>query len=302
MFSIILLAHDKSEYTRRCLESILRAGVEGVEIVFLDNGSTDDTPDVASEFAARWRQAGGRFVSLREPKNLGCSTARNLCMAAATGKYVVLLDNDTLIVDPQWLGKMAAVLEEAPENRIVGPKLCYPFEPHLIQCAGVAISKSGRVQFRGRGEPQDAPRFNRKEPVQALISACMMFDADLPREIGGLDEAFNPIQYEDLDFCYRARSRGWRVIYTPDPVVWHWESVTSEGTAALPNKYIVIKHGLLFKQRWRHVFEQEDGPPDAETVWRSIERPRLPSAPASAKSEARNPKRARNDGIRNGEL
>jgi len=275
LVSIIILAHNKAAYTRACLRSILDAGVRDVEVIVLDNGSTDETPDVLEGFVPAFRRAGGDLRILRRETNIGCCTARNQCMEAAGGRYYVFLDNDTLIVDPRWLDKMAAVLEEAPENRIVGPKICYPFKPHWIQCAGVGISRTGRVQFRGRGEPADDPRFARKEEVQAVISACMMFDADLPREIGGLDEAFNPIQYEDLDFCYRARERGGRVLYTPDPVVHHWESITSDGTPALPNTYLIIKHGLLFKQRWRHRFEKEDGPPDEATRWRTIEMPSL---------------------------
>jgi GT2 family glycosyltransferase len=186
---------------------------------------------------------------------------------------VVFLDNDTVIPDPSWLEKLRAVLHSDRRIGIVGPKLCYPFEPRRIQCAGVGISRTGRVQFRGRGETADDPRFSRVEDVQTLISACFMFRRSLYDEIGGLDEVFNPIQYEDFDFCYRARSRGYRVVYTPDPVVLHWESVTSDGTPNLRNRYVIIKHGLLFKERWRHIFENENGPRDEETQWKVIEVP-----------------------------
>ena len=53
----------------------------------------------------------------------------------------------------------------------------------------------------------------------------------------------------------------------------HWESITSEGTPQLPNTYLIIKHGLLFKERWRHAFSREDGPPDRECVWTPITMP-----------------------------
>ncbi len=275
MYSIIVLTHNKAPYTRRCLDSIVRCGVTGVECICVDNGSQDETPELLHEMSGRFRDAGGRLRPILNGRNVGCSTGRNIGIDAAEGEYIVLLDNDTIIPDGQWLAKMSAVLREHEGARIVGPKMCYPFAPHLIQCAGVGISRTGRVQFRGRGEPQDAPRYAAVEEVQTLISACMMFDADLPREIGGLDEAFNPIEFEDFDFCYRARERGYRVMYTPDPVVHHWESVTSDGTKSLPNTYLIIKHGLLFKRRWRHMFAEEDGPPDAEAVWREIEVPSL---------------------------
>ena len=275
MYSIVILTHNKAPYTRRCLESILQSGVAGVECVCVDNGSRDETADLLHEMEGRFRDAGGRLRPIFNGRNVGCCTGRNIGIDAAEGDYIVFLDNDTIVPDRQWLAKMSGVLREHEKARIVGPKLCYPFAPHLIQCAGVGISRTGRVQFRGRGEPQDTPRYAAVEEVQTVISACMMFDADLPREIGGLDEAFNPIEFEDFDFCYRARERGHRVIYTPDPVVYHWESVTSDGTKSLPNTYLIIKHGLLFKRRWRHMFAKEDGPADEETVWQEIEVPSL---------------------------
>jgi len=278
MDSIIILAHNKSAYTDQCLRSILTCRAEGaarLEVIVVDNGSTDETPALLARMKADYERAGLGFHVISNGRNIGACTARNQGLEAARGQTVTFMDNDTLVVDPHWRDKLRAALLSDEKTGMVGPKLCYPFEPHWIQCAGVGISRTGRVQFRGRGHPRDDPRFNRGEEVQALVSACMMFRRSLAHEMGGLDEAFNPIQYEDFDFCYRARSRGYRAVYTPDPEVHHWESITSDGTAALPNKYLVIKHGMLFKRRWRHMFEKEDGPPDEATKWRVIEMPSL---------------------------
>jgi len=271
MISVVILAHNHAPYTRECLRSLLTARNKDFEIIAVDNGSTDDTPDVLAEARAHAESCGVSMTILSPGRNLGCSTARNLAVSKAAGDEVIFIDNDTTFPDPAWMLKLKDVLHEEKDAAIVGPKLCYPFEPHLIQCAGVAISPTGRVLFRGRGEPADAPRFNRREEVQCLISACWIFHRRLCDEIGGLDEIYNPIQYEDLDFCYRARSRGYRVIYAPDPVVYHWESITSDRTPTLKNRYIIIKNGLTFKKRWRHMFEKEAGPPDEATRWRPLE-------------------------------
>ena len=130
----------------------------------------------------------------------------------------------------------------------------------------------GRVVFYGRGEPADHPAFNRRREVQFLISACMLFPRSLVEEIGGLDEAFDPVQYEDVDFCYRARSRGWRAVYEPAAEILHHESATTYDGAGSTNAYLVVKHGLLFKKRWRHMFENEDGPSEDEVRWRRVGR------------------------------
>jgi GT2 family glycosyltransferase len=185
------------------------------------------------------------------------------------------MDNDVVAADPVWGRRLIDAIERAGGRALAGPKLVYPVPPHLIQCAGVGISRTGRVQFRGRGRPRDEAEFNVPGDCQALISACLVFPRRIYEEIGGLDEAFDPIEYEDLDFCYRARVHGYRVLYEPAVELHHWESITSEGTEKLPNTYLIVKHGLLFKERWRHVFQREDGPPDEACRWQRIDVPSM---------------------------
>lgn len=273
--SAIILTHNKRKYTRQCLESLIPStGVE-LEVIVVDNGSTDGTPDLLTELEERFEAEGHRLRRHLNEENVGCCTARNQGLEMAEGDYCAFLDNDVMAADEDWAAGLIEVLEEEPDAGIAGPKMIYPFEPHWIQCAGVGISPNGRVQFRGRGERRDADEFNRRHEVQCLISACFLFPRSLYEEIGGLDEAFNPIEFEDFDFCYRAREAGWRCIYEPGVEMYHWESITSEGTRKLPNTYLIIKHGMVFKERWRHMFEQEDGPPDSECKWKPITMPSL---------------------------
>ncbi len=268
-----MLSHNKKPYTRAALESLLCTAGVHLEAIVVDNGSTDGTPALLEEMGPTFRSHAASLRWELNPTNLGCSTARNQGLRMARGRYCAFMDNDALVVDPSWATHLIATLEEEPGAAIVGPKLVYPFPPHWIQCAGGAVSRSGRVQFRGRGRPRELPEFNRRRDVQCLISACFLFRRSLYERMGGLDEAFNPIEFEDLDFCYRARSAGGRCIYEPAVEVHHWESITSEGTPKLPNKYLIIKHGMLFKERWRHMFEKEDGPPDSECKWVPITMP-----------------------------
>ena len=269
--SVITLTHNKLACTRRCLSSWLDTQFADWEIVVLDNGSGDGTREWLESFRPIAADRGVPVQLHFNDSNIGCSTARNRGIDMARGSLLVFIDNDVALRSRSWLTRLSARLERAPSHGIVGPKLVYPFPPHAIQCAGGAVSPSGRVQFRGRGEPRDDPRFNRAEEVQCLISACCMFPRRLVAAIGGLDEAFNPVEYEDIDFCYRARQNGYTVLYEPAVEMYHFESVTTAGTRALPNTYLIIKHGLLFKKRWRHMFETEGGPPDSETKWRAIE-------------------------------
>ncbi|HOX36596.1 MAG TPA: glycosyltransferase family 2 protein [Candidatus Brocadiia bacterium] len=275
MFSIIILTHNKAPYTRKCLESILQTRGEAVEVIVVDNASTDETHAVLDEMETRMGAVGIRMRSIRNRVNGGCCAGRNQGMAAASGDIMVFMDNDVMASGPDWASGFRRCFEASPLTGIIGPKLIYPFPPHLIQCAGVAISRSGRVQFRGRGEARNASSFAVAKEVQCLISACFAFKREVYDRLGGLDLAFGPIEFEDFDFCYRARAAGYKCLYTPSVEMFHWESITSEGTERLPNTYLIIKHGMMFKQRWRHMFENEDGPPDSECAWRRIPVPSL---------------------------
>jgi GT2 family glycosyltransferase len=286
MTSVVVLAYNKWRYTRMCLESLITSLGADFEVLVTDNGSTDETPEELPRMVERFRKIGVELRLDRNETNVGCSTARNAATERARGKTVVWMDNDIMVGDAEWIPKLRARLDARPRARLAGPMLVYPFDPPTIQCAGCAVSPTGRVQFRGRGEPASAPEFNEETPVQALISAVMMFDRALVDEIGGLDEAFNPVQFEDIDFSYRARSRGYDALYVPSVRMVHWESATTQGSAALVNPYLVAKHGLLFKRRWHHMFEIEGGPPDSECEWREIEVPEPPPGGSRSGKEA----------------
>jgi len=279
-FSLITLCYNKLACTRRCLTDVLNHSVVDApwELVAVDNGSTDDTRvwlerDLTSLAAAR----GVPVKVLGFAHNRGCSTARNAAIAAATGDLLLFLDNDVAPRTRAWLPRLAAEIETHPNAALAGPKLVYPCAPFAIQCAGVGISRLGHVCFRGRGERRDDPRFNSPEPVQCLISACLLARADLVRASGGFDEAFNPVQFEDFDLCYRLRQQGWEARYAPAVEMYHFESVTTQGTPGIANAAVVVRNGLTFQRRWQTMFAAEAGPEEAACRWKQ-----LPATPLAA--------------------
>ncbi len=275
--SVIILAYNKAEYTTRCLGSLLDTRWRPLEVVLLDNGSTDETPALFDQFEERAKETGVEVRTLRNSSNLGAATGRNQALEAATGQLVAFMDNDVVIRSCDWIERLAESLASNERAGVVGPKLIYPFPPFLIQCAGAAVSKSGRVFFRGRGEPKDSPDFNREEEVQCLISACWLMRREVVDEVGGLDEAYNPVQFEDIDFCYRARAAGWRVFYNPTAELYHFENVTTSGSPAINSPYQIVKNGLLFKRRWAGMYREEEGPRDEDWHWAEIPTVKLDS-------------------------
>lgn len=272
LVSVVTLTHNKLAWTRRCVGSLLGTTWRPWELVVVDNGSTDGTADWLREFRSEAGRAGVAVSLLLNARNVGCSTARNQGVAAARGERIVFVDNDVALRSRGWLERLSEPFARDARVGMTGPKLVYPFPPHDIQFAGGDVSPTGRVRFAGRGRPRGEPAYNSPRECQCLISACCMIRRDLYDRLGGLDEAFNPVEYEDIDFCYRLRSHGYRILYVPSVEMYHFESVTTAGTASLPNTALIVRHGMLFKRRWRHMFATENGPPDSETAWADVPR------------------------------
>jgi len=268
--SVVILACNKAAYTARCLAGLGETTWRPFEVVLVDNGSTDDTPEVLDGFELGAKQRGIVVKRLRNNDNVGAVTGRNQALALAQGRFVAFMDNDVVVRSRDWVERLAGALLADERAGIAGPKLIYPFAPYLIQCAGAAVSPTGRVFFRGRGEPRDAAAFSQRETVQCLISACWVMKRSVFEDVGGLDEVYNPVQFEDIDYCYRARERGWKVVYVPDAEMYHFENVTTSGTQTINSPYQIVRNGLVFKRRWHHMFEGENGPADDEWRWAEI--------------------------------
>ena len=274
MFSLITLSYNKLACTRRCLSALITDSVtDGPwEMIAVDNGSTDGSGEWCdTELVALGKAHGVPVTVLHNPGNIGCSYARNRAIAAAKGEYLVFADNDIAPRTRRWMPALRDALAAVPRAGMAGAKMVYPWAPYPIQCAGVGISRRGHVCFRGRGEPAGDPRFNTREAVQCLISACLLIPAELIRKHGGFDEAFHPVQFEDFDLCYRLREAGHEAVYEPAVEMYHFESVTTQGTPTVRNAAVVVRNGLLFQKRWRHLFAQEDGPDEDACRWRTVE-------------------------------
>lgn len=273
-YSLITLSYNKLACTRRCLSALITDSVVDApwEMIVVDNGSTDGSGEWCdTELVALGRTHGVPVTVLHNAGNIGCSYSRNRAIAAARGEYLVFADNDIAPRTRRWMPGLREALGAFPNAGMAGAKMVYPWQPYPIQCAGVGISRRGHVCFRGRGEPLDAPLFGRPEAVQCLISACLLIPAELIRKHGGFDEAFHPVQFEDFDLVYRLREAGWQAVYTPAVEMYHFESVTTQGTPTVRNAAVVVRNGMLFQKRWRHLFEQEDGPDEDACRWRKIE-------------------------------
>ena len=215
--SVIIPVFNKWEYTLQCLQRLGENTTDvDHEVIVVDNGSSDGT---AAGMAA-WPNV--RYQ--RNAENLGFAKAVNQGARLARGRYLMFLNNDT---EPQsgWLSAMVEVAEGNPRVAIVGCKLLFP--DGTIQHGGVVFAYASPepltpFHFDYR-KPADAR--NRTLDLRAVTAACMLIRPEVFSSVGGLDEAFVN-GYEDVDLCLKVWSAGGKIIYTPDAVVTHHESVS----------------------------------------------------------------------------
>lgn len=268
--SVVVLHHNKARYSEACLNSLLKSTQRPLQIVNVDNGSQDDTPDVLQAWELQARHSGIEVVRLAFDQNIGAIRGRNEALQKCTGEFVAFLDNDTVCGQSDWLERLSEFLESRPDCALVCPKLVFPWTPFDIECLGAAVSQKGRIQYIGRGDERNA--FSEPFPIQCAISAAWLARRSVFEQIGDLDEAFSPVQFEDLDWCYRARQNGFSLWADPSVEVFHFEHTTTSGSSDINFRYVTAKNSLLFKKRWGAMFSQEDGPSDEECKWQDIER------------------------------
>lgn len=222
--SIVIPIWNNLELTKCCIDKIASFTPAGIyEIIAVDNGSSDGVETYLAGLAEQ-----GVIRLVRNEENLGFARACNQGIEASTGKYVVLLNNDTE-VQPGWLTALLDIMEADAEIGVAGSLLLYPGDEQVIQHAGVTIGYVNgkmKVYHPARLETlEDAPEMLRSRYCSAVTGACMMLRRTAIDEVGPFDEAFVN-GYEDVDLCLRMRRSGYKVFYCADSVVVHHESKT----------------------------------------------------------------------------
>jgi len=262
LLSVIIPLHNGCALTRRCLSSLLTALKDvHAEIILVDNGSDDETPD--------WLAALPEGIRvIRNSENLGFATACNQGAMASCGRYLLFLNNDTE-VSPAWLAPLLQAVEQ-PAVGVVGCKLLYP--DGTIQHAGIELIR-GVPDHPFRFAPSDMPEANRPREMDMVTGACLLIPRTLFFPLLGFDETFlNGV--EDVDLCLRARMAGFRVFYEPRASAFHREGQT-------PGRFQHARRNLqLFFTRWGQRF-------DGRGAFRTDPSPRLIPASRSRLRESR---------------
>lgn len=267
--SIIIPVFNKSDLTLQCLGALRGATKNvGYELIVVDNASSDRT-------AEKVRAADAGVRVLRNESNAGFAAACNQGAAAAQGKHLLFLNNDTVPL-AGWLEPLVEELRSNPQVVAVGSKLLY--QSGEVQHAGVAFERESRNPYHPyRFLRSDDSRVNRRRELQAVTAACILIRQNKFRECGGFHEGFRN-GYEDLDLCLQLRRRGGIIVYQPRSVLFHLESQTP-GRMRYDNE-----NRALFFSRWREAVLSDDDSVYFEDGYRAQ---RVPGNPASAFKLAR---------------
>jgi GT2 family glycosyltransferase/ribosomal protein L29 len=242
--SIIIPTRDAPDLLGRCLKSIFeKTSYPDFEVIVMDNETSDPTAlDLMKSYPVRRIEFPGKF---------NFSRANNEGAATATGKLLVFLNNDTEVVNPDWLQPLAYYAEQ-PDVGAAGALLVY--DDRTVQHAGVALGMRGTADHVMRRFPIDVDGYAGSlicaREVSAVTGACLMIDKQLFEEAGG----FNPhffTAYQDVDLCLRLRERGLRIIYTPQALLLHHESVSRQS-------YYDMIDRMLLLDLWEDVIERGD--------------------------------------------
>ncbi len=260
---IIIPTKDKLFYLKRTISSILKkTSYKNYNITIVDTQSTE------KETLKYYKKIKGdpRIRFLHWKKIFNFAAVNNFAVKKSKSDYVLLLNNDTEIINSDWI---QAMLEYAQNKEIacVGAKLLYPNE--LIQHAGVVLGIRGGDIKRGiAGHTQKMspdlsaglPVLNSKDTIRnysAVTAACLLISRKKYLEVGGMDEKFR-IAFNDVDFCLRLLKKGYRNVYTPFANLYHHESISvgdpSKGSRNLEEFAREIQ---TMHQRWGETLQND---------------------------------------------
>jgi len=254
--SIVILTKDRPEILNQCLQSIFkRSTYRNFEIILIDNGSQEEK---TIRLLARWAEREPkRFRMERIDAPFNFSALNNRGVQIARGTFVLLLNNDTEVISPDWLQEMAAQAAR-PEIGAVGAMLLFPND--TIQHAGIVLGIGEWAGHSHKGMPVDIPGYGGRllgpSNYAAVTAACLMIRKELFLSLGGFDESL-AVACGDVELCLRVLERGLYNVVLPHVRLYHYESAT-RGYEDSPQKRERFRSEIAYvRDRWADLLDED---------------------------------------------
>jgi GT2 family glycosyltransferase/glycosyltransferase involved in cell wall biosynthesis len=248
--SIVIPLYAHAELTRAALDSIR----DSTQDVRYDVILVDDAADAGTK--ALLSQVRGATV-ITNDHNVGYIRAIHRGVESARGRWLVLCNND-IEVQPGWLSALLACGESSPEVAIVAPKYVSP--DGALSEAGAVIWRDGTGLNYGRGDAPTSCHYEYRREIDYGSAAALLVRRDFWLGVGGFDERFLPMYYEDTDLCFEARARDLRVMFEPRALVVHHEGATAGTDESSGHKRHQQSNRPKFVEKWHERLETEHLP------------------------------------------
>ncbi len=254
--SIIIPSKNTVEVLKKCLESIYnKTNYVNFEVIIIDNGSSDPAVFELYQYWETLEKERFQMFVLDIPFNY--SRLNNFGASKATGELLLLLNNDVEIISENWLDEMVGQAIR-PQIGAVGACLYYP--DNTLQHGGVILGIGGVAGHSHKYFSSEHTGYFRRLKVvsnyTAVTAACLMIRKKIFIEVGGLEENLQ-VAFNDVDFCLKVWSAGYRNIWLPHVKLYHYES-KSRGLEDTPEKQMRFKGEIeIMRRRWGDILDRD---------------------------------------------
>lgn len=239
--SIVIPVFNQLEYTKMCINSILETINNRIELIIVNNASSDST----AEYLSGLRHEKFELAIVNNEENIGFPGAVNQGIEISNGKYVVIANND-IIFNQGWLDRMIEIADSDSRIGLVGP----------VSNEVSGLQKDESADYNTieamRNYAENLREKNRQQTLNfpRLAFLCTLVKRDLINSIGGLDERFSPGNYEDDDYCLRAQLAGYKAVIAKDVFIHHFgsKSFKADGNNAYAER--LNKNRAVFVNKW----------------------------------------------------
>ncbi len=254
--TLIVLAWNRWDLTKRCLETLRETDLTGADVLVVDNGSEDETPEGLKSYD--WIRV------LRNSTNAGFVRGNNAGIASANpDSDIVLLNNDMEFKQKDWFQRLRDCAHSAPDAGVVGCRLRLPDE-RLLHAGTYILPDSMWGQQIGSLQ-KDVGQFTSTREVEGIVFACAYIRREVIQKIGGLSEDFQSY-FEDTDYCLRARQAGFKVLLCGDVTLVHREHGSTEGDDSRFTRIFQASRDK-FRKKWGKALQDRY---TREILWQSI--------------------------------
>lgn len=255
--SIIILTWNGLEYTKQCLLSLFeKTKYEKYVVYIVDNGSTDGTLSYLEDFPYS-------LNIIKNKKNIGFVAGNNLALKMIKYGDVILLNNDVIITQEDWIEQMQKTAYSEEKVGLVGCRLLDSGQK--LQHAGTYIYPDDCIGQQIGGGEKEFGQFSIDRVVEGVVFACVYIKRELIECIGGLDERFFSY-FEDTDYCLRTWKAGYKCMHCGSVTLIHQQNASTKVNHVNLSK-MYLESQKIFAQKWKRELENSY---DITVVWESI--------------------------------